>query len=261
MKIKRITDRPGLEAFFRHNLSLHLYSLGDLDDFYWPRTAYYGIEDERGISKVILIYRGAGLPVVLALGPAGFFDQALLAGMEGYLPDEFHAHLSPGVESAFTAGFSLQGFGLHYKMALDQPARLARGGEESAVRLADRDLPDALKLYEQSYPGNAFDPQMLATGWYYGCRRGGELVSIAGVHVFSTQYRVAALGNITTHPDHRNQGLGGMVTAHLCRELIREVDFVGLNVDANNQPAILLYQSLGFKIREKYGEFSLKRCH
>jgi ribosomal protein S18 acetylase RimI-like enzyme len=100
---------------------------------------------------------------------------------------------------------------------------------------------------------------MLSTGKYYGCRSNGVLVSVAGVHVYSSLYRVATLGNITTHPDHRNQGFARLVSSVLCLDLVNEVDFIGLNVKADNLPAIHLYRSLGFEISAKYGEFSLKR--
>ncbi len=101
---------------------------------------------------------------------------------------------------------------------------------------------------------------MLSLGKYIGWRESGELVSAAGVHVYSAHYRVAALGNITTHPDHRNQGFARAVTARLCQELAREVDFIGLNVKCENQPALHLYQALGFEIAAKYGEFTLKKA-
>jgi ribosomal protein S18 acetylase RimI-like enzyme len=94
----------------------------------------------------------------------------------------------------------------------------------------------------------------------FGIRLAGELVSIAGVHVYSPAYRVAALGNITTHPDHRNQGFGRAVTAQICVSLKEKVDFIGLNVRCDNLPALGLYRSLGFDIYANYGEFSLKKA-
>jgi predicted GNAT family acetyltransferase len=99
---------------------------------------------------------------------------------------------------------------------------------------------------------------MLLTGKFYGYRKNGHLLSIGGIHVFSPVYRVAALGNITTHPEYRNQGMGRAVTAKLCLSLLENVDIIGLNVKQDNLPAINLYKSLGFKISSEYGEFSLK---
>ena len=120
--------------------------------------------------------------------------------------------------------------------------------------LAARDLPDLLKLYEISYPGNSFDPRMLATGQYIGIRRDGELLSVAGVHVWSPAYRVSALGNVTTRPDFRGQGLGRQTVAALCRRLLDSVEVITLNVAAGNSAAIAVYTGLGFTKVADYDE-------
>jgi len=39
----------------------------------------------------------------------------------------------------------------------------------------------------------------------------------SGVHVYSQCYKVAALGNITVHPNFRGQGLGTILCARLCQ--------------------------------------------
>ena len=113
-------------------------------------------------------------------------------------------------------------------------------------------------LYNVSYPGNWFDPRMLETGCYYGIRNGRSLVCVAGIHVYSPRYRVAVLGNVTTHPDFRGRGLGTAACAILCKELLREVDHVGLNVKADNSSAIACYERLGFERIATYEEYSLE---
>nr|WP_277875856.1 GNAT family N-acetyltransferase [Trichocoleus sp. FACHB-90] len=114
------------------------------------------------------------------------------------------------------------------------------------------------ELYGVSYPSNWFEPRMLETGYYYGLRRGETLVSVAGVHIYSQQYRVAALGNVTTHPQFRGLGLATAVCARLCQELLRHVDHIGLNVLAGNRSAIACYEKLGFEQIATYGEYSLE---
>jgi predicted GNAT family acetyltransferase len=100
---------------------------------------------------------------------------------------------------------------------------------------------------------------MLQTGFYFGVRRGADLVSVAGVHVYSPQYRVAALGNITTRPDVRGRGLAAVATARLCRELLRSgIEHVGLNVKADNEGAVHCYEKLGFEAVAGYGEYTLE---
>ena len=87
-----------------------------------------------------------------------------------------------------------------------------------------------IQLYKESYPENWFDQRMLETNQYFGVWKDDKLVSIAGIHVYSEVYRVAALGNITTHPFYRNNGYGTLVTARLCQSLSEKVDHIGLNV-------------------------------
>ena len=107
-------------------------------------------------------------------------------------------------------------------------------------------LPEIEQFYEVSYPQNSFNARMLQTDLYYGVRRNGKLAGIAGVHVYSPTYRVAALGNIATHPTYRGQGIATKVTAKLCQSLMKTVDHIGLIVQDSNIPAIACYAKLGF---------------
>ncbi len=76
------------------------------------------------------------------------------------------------------------------------------------------------EFYKQSYPGNWFDERMLLTGNYVAIFEdiGSSILSIAGVHVYSEEYGVAALGNITTRPDHRGRELAAIATSILCQK-------------------------------------------
>jgi predicted GNAT family acetyltransferase len=96
---------------------------------------------------------------------------------------------------------------------------------------------------------------MLETGCYFGVRRNGEIASVAGIHVYSPRYRAAALGNITTRPADRGQGLGTQVTARVCQELRKTTDTIGLNVRADNVPALATYTRLGFRPTAAYDEY------
>jgi ribosomal protein S18 acetylase RimI-like enzyme len=144
-------------------------------------------------------------------------------------------------------------------MALTDRSRLAGVDGSEAVALSAADADDLLALYAASYPGNWFVPRMLQTGYYYGIRRGPALASVAGVHVFSPPYKVAALGNITTRPDARGQGLATTATARLCQDLLRAgIEHVGLNVRADNRSAVACYTKLGFERVADYGEYHVE---
>ena len=106
------------------------------------------------------------------------------------------------------------------------------------------------------WPGEAWAGESLY--FHPNLRRDDKLVSVAGVHVYSEAYKVAALGNITTHPAYRGQGLARIVTARLCRSLLETVDYIGLNVKVDNQSAISLYQRLGFEPVCTYHEYMVE---
>ena len=255
MRLLCLHDKEEIEDFLRKDIYLHIYSLGDLDDFFWPFTLWYGLEDEAGLCAVALLYLGQTLPTLLGLSATPKPMIQLIEAMEHLLPREFYAHLSPGVESYLTTNWNLESQGAHHKMALrdrDAPAAVDCTG---VVPLGSDDLDEILDFYQRSYPGNWFDPRMLETGQYFGVREEADLVSIAGIHVYSPKYRVAALGNVATSPARRNMGYARRVTAKLCTSLSREVDHVGLNVRADNASALACYRELGFETVASYGEF------
>jgi len=256
VEIQTITDRSALEEYFRQDLPLHLYSLGDLDDFYWPRVTVYGTGDGKGLKNITPLYRGEEPPVLLAFGQ---LDQEYISALQPLLPEAFYAHLGPGLAVQFHNGYQIKDYGGHYKMVLADSRMVDELNTDNTFPLTGIDLPEIIQLYEESYPDTAFNTRMLQTGQYFGIRLGGQLISIAGIHVYSARYRAAALGNITTLPQHRGRGYGRAVTARLCQQLRENVDIIGLNVKCGNKPALALYHSLGFRICAEYGEFSLQK--
>ncbi|MFC4149723.1 GNAT family N-acetyltransferase [Micromonospora mangrovi] len=242
MPVRAEHDRAVLAALLARDPVLHAYQLGDLDDFFWPYTSWF----RRG-DQVALLYHGVELPTLLAFAAPGDAGElaALLVELAPVLPARLWAHLSPGLSAALTERFDVTAAAEHHRMALTDPARLTAVAPAGQV-LDGADLPALLDLYAVAYPGNWFDPRMLDTGQYVGVRDGDELVAVAGVHVWSPTWRVAALGNVTTHPRMRGRGLAGAAVAALCVRLRDTVDHVTLNVRADNLAAVRLYERLGF---------------
>lgn len=259
MRLVSLHDKDEIEALLRRNTYLHLYSLGDLDDFFWGRTTWYGLG---GRCPPVLLYAGAAPPVLLALADAPLDEpREQLRLVMPLLPRRLYAHLSPGLADVLGEEYRVASHGEHHKMGLTKPELLDGVDTSEVVPLGERDAHDLEALYRASYPGNWFDPRMLGTRHYYGIRRGGELVCAAGVHVYSPRYRVAALGNVATRPDRRGKGLATRASAKLCRALLRTVEHIGLNVKADNAAAVACYERLGFERVASYEECSLEaRC-
>ncbi len=258
MPVIRLDDKREIEQFLRHDTFLHIYSLGDLDDFFWPYTTFYGLEGSGSLEAVVFLYSSQGLSALLALSINGDATAELLRSIDLELPSQFYAHLSPGLEHVLNNTHDLDPHGLHCKMALRDRVRLHDFVCSGVVSLGSAELPEIQAFYQDSYPGNWFDPRMLETGLYFGVRADGRLVSVGGIHVYSPQYRVAALGNIATHPACRQCGYGKAVTARICQSLSQTVDEIGLNVKADNHPALACYERLGFDVVAEYGEFAVR---
>jgi RimJ/RimL family protein N-acetyltransferase len=250
-------DKQEIGAYLWRDPALHLYAIGDLDDFFWTSTVWYGLKEGENLLAVALLYTGGDLPTLLATArqPATALA-TLLSRTVHLLPQRFYAHLSPEARDALAAACLLEPRGLHFKMALRDPARLNGIDVSDVERLTPAATDELLAFYAHSYPGNWFDPRMVETGQYVGIRgENGNLLSVAGVHVYSAEQRVAALGNITTAPAARGRGLATAATAALCRSLLQTVDLIGLNVRADNVAAIACYRRLGFTVVAEYEEY------
>jgi GNAT superfamily N-acetyltransferase len=249
-------DRPEqIEPILRRNVFLHIYALGDLDPAFWPFTTWYGLEAG---GAILLLYTAFETPTLMALGDPPFDDlHQLLREARPLLPGTVYAHLSPGCRDVLEPLARIQSRGPHLKMALVSPA-LNVPGVDRVERMTAADVPALNALYAVGYPAHWFDPRQIDTGHYYGLRVDGELVSAAGCHVYSPAQRVAAFGNIVTHPAHRGRGYAAAVTARAAAEVLKSVDQVGLNVKADNAAAVRCYERLGFRPVAEYEEALLE---
>jgi ribosomal protein S18 acetylase RimI-like enzyme len=257
MEIQTLDDKATILSFLKRNPELQIYCIGDLDDFFWPHTTWYSIVEKSVIQSVALLYSGMKTPTLLI-----FFEgnpdnsRLLLEKIKPVLPGRFFAHLSPGLIDIFEPRNIIEYYGLHYKMALKKLA--PKINDPHIRRLTPNDLQKVEEFYAISYPHNWFDKRMLETGKYFGYFINNLLSGISGIHVYSAEYRVAALGNIATHPDYRGQQIGFKLTSKLCTDLCKSVDYVGLNVRSDNEFAIKCYKKVGFEIVGEYDECLIK---
>lgn len=79
---------------------------------------------------------------------------------------------------------------------------------------------------------------------------------IVGYCSLSVLYENADILNIGVHPNHRRKGYGTMLMKHMLDMASREkVENITLEVRVSNQPAIALYESLGFKKAAKRRQY------
>ena len=125
MAVVCLHDKGEIERFLRGNTFLHLYSIGDLDDFFWQYTTWYAQKEQQWISQIALFYSAPAIPVLLGIceEPADTM-RALLSSIMHLLPRRFYAHFSGDLARVFADDYHIESHGLHYKMALVDKARL-----------------------------------------------------------------------------------------------------------------------------------------
>lgn len=248
MSITLIKDKKVLENFCRKNTALNIYQLGDLDDFYWPQTDFYGYYEDDELKSVVMIFKEVTPNVVIALCDVKDLDylKKALELMLDILPDKIYLHITPGAEKVLEHKYNLQYAGLYMKMDLTDKDKINLVETKNIDRLCLENKTELSDFYNEAYPGNSYIERMLETGMFFGIRDNDKLKSVAGIHVYSPEYKAAALGSITTHPDSRSKGLATKVTACLCKELLKNIEVIGLNVHSENSSAIHCYEKLGF---------------
>jgi ribosomal protein S18 acetylase RimI-like enzyme len=252
--VSEVSDKNEIYNFLSRNKEVNIYSIGDLDDFFWPHTKWFVYKNNGEIKAIALLYTATENNTLLSFYDTNKVETGkLLSEIKPKLPQKIYTHLSPGLlHTIFGEKSIIQDNGPHKKMALrktppavnDSNIRFLKESDEAAIK----------KLYEVAYPANWFDKRMLLTGKYVGYFQKEQLIGIAGIHVYSEKYKVAALGNITTHPNFRGQRIGYKLTAALCNDLRRTVDTIGLNVKATNEIAIHCYEKVGFEIIAEFNE-------
>jgi len=260
--VVELRDRDELATFLRRRPAVHAYALGDLDDFFWPHTRWLGASVDGRLAQVALLYDEPDPPVLLGLAEQPEREMAeLLLAAAARLPVRLYAHLTPSLVDAIDSAFrAATEPAPHRKLGLVHPAALVPFDIEDVELLRPAHLAEVERFYAQAYPGTWFQARMLETGRYVGIRRDGALVCLAGVHVWSPTWRVAALGNVATLPEARGAGLATAACARLCRLLLDDgIETISLNVRADNAAAIRAYEKLGFGQAANYVEVVLER--
>jgi ribosomal protein S18 acetylase RimI-like enzyme len=254
-------SKSEIEKFTLQNPYLHLFELGDLDDYYWPHTIWYGWQVASQLQQLALIFTSPSIPVLLAYTeePVEAMRDFLRA-LVPLLPERLYAHLSPNTVDTLADTYQIEPGGLYLKMGLTEPERLSHVDRTEVKTLTQADQDALYELYTAAHPENFFDPRTLTHGLYTGIYVDGVLVSAAGLHVYSPLRRIAALGNVATHPAYRNQGFSTRVCASLCQKLRTDgITLIGLNVAADNKAAVRVYSQLGFTSIAEYEAYRLQR--
>src|SRR6202011_347042 len=138
MHVVSLHDTGEIERYLRKNALIHLYELGDLDDFFWQHTTWYALKEaEQQIQSLLLLYSVINPPVLLAISENLPALRNLLQSSIHLLPPRFYAHLSGDLSMLLATHYHVDSHGLHYKMALVDTSRLETVDTSEVIPLAE----------------------------------------------------------------------------------------------------------------------------
>lgn len=251
-----LRDKSEIRRRLSRNRHWALYALADLDDELFAECDWRaGAHD-----SLALVFRGMAIQPIFVTGNSGDVRELLLdlGVARGYLNlCEHQVHVADGIY-VYRERHTMR------RMFIDDGAGLAAATarEDVVVSLGPADEAEVRGLYALGDgAGIGFAPFQLATGAFCGVRApGGQLIAVAGVHVLSIAEGVAGVGNVFTHPSHRNRGYAQVVTSAVVRGIrSRGVETIGLNVETSNAPAIRAYERIGFVAAFDYVEGAADR--
>jgi GNAT superfamily N-acetyltransferase len=267
MQIVVLRQHDRIRPFLKADCFFADYALGDLDPAHFPFTAWFGAEEDGELRAVVMLYNDLEPPIFFATGEARGIESILdrvvrlpqisLSIREEHLPivEKFYrTEPVPMLKMALLPEdfapvdqTSLRGV---RRATTQSPAAKNEIASHSALamtRLNVAHLPELEVLYAHG-GGDAFRQRSLELGVFYGVFESECLVSVAGTHIVSDNERIAALGNVMTHPNYRGQGLATTATSAVCEELLnRGIEMIGLSVSRSNEAAIRVYEKLGFE--------------
>jgi len=242
-----MTDLQRAEALLRRDPVWTAYALADLEPPHADH-AYWLL----GGESVLLVYSGLEPPVLFAQGLASDLPDLISRVPAG----SYQFALLPDHRQTVDPWMEVQRETLMWRMVLPPGALRWDPAYDLAIRLGAADIAQVRSLFEgQKDMPDAFLPEQLDAGPFYGIMADGQLAAVAGVHVVSSRFRIAAIGNVYTYPAWRGRGFAKAATAAVARELQSAgVGIIVLNVARSNRAAIRAYQALGFAAHGEYYE-------
>ncbi len=264
MEITAISDREKIKNFLLEEPYLHLYELGNLHEKIFSRSKWFCASENGAIKSAAMLHISENdNDNILFLLENKNTEAAvrLLQGIISNLPDCFYAHVSHDTAAMLNTVYETSSPVIYNKMKITGDILLARSIKypEFTYRVNKNDFEAINEFLRGINPEAFFTSAMIETGKYFIIRKNSDLIAMAGVHFYSKELKIAAIGNVATAPEYRGKGYAGSVAATLCRDLWKDIKYIGLNVRADNIPAIKAYEKMGFVYYSSHEEIRAKR--
>jgi ribosomal protein S18 acetylase RimI-like enzyme len=125
------------------------------------------------------------------------------------------------------------------------------------VPLTEKDAAEMLALAQLTEPG-PFTLKAQALGTFYGIRIDGRLAAMAGERMKPAGF--AELSGVCSHPDFRGRGLARLLSVFVTHKILARGETPFLHAWDHNAPAIALYETIGFALRETMELVGVRRA-
>jgi ribosomal protein S18 acetylase RimI-like enzyme len=248
-KARELTDKPQILAYLETDRLYAAYAIGDLEPELFAQSTWVGAERAGQLQALILHFRGLQPPALFLMGHVEglrvILERALRPGRVYLTCRREHLPMTRDFY-AWDASMAM------WRMVL-KPERF-RAVTGDCIRLTAEHFDCLRELYALG-GGVGFARAQVEHGVFRGLFVDGRLVAVAGTHLVSPTYGVAAVGNVFTHPGYRGRGYGTATTSAVVAGLVeRGFRDIVLNVSQDNGPAIHIYNKLGFERHSAFFE-------
>lgn len=156
------------------------------------------------------------------------------------------------------AGWTLIRGGLLAQMVSSSPSGPEHSLPPAGVQVREltaADVPAMVALAELTEPG-PFRQRTIELGRFLGVIEGERLLAMAGQRMLLPGH--VEVSAVCTHPDARGRGYARLLMSMVMDDIRRRGKIPFLHTFADNQPAIRVYESLGFAVRRNFDLAVLK---
>ena len=228
-----LTDKDQIRAILRRNPRWCVYALGDLTPRMFEKCQWF-------TPDLTMVLHDYGTSILFADG-AGSIREAL-----DHVTWPVHLQVQPDALDEVARHATVTSEKVMLRMAW---AGGSTRVSDRVTRLGVTDVTAIERLYaDGESTGESpdfFYASMVTDGVFFGVYSATTWSLAAGTHLLSRDEGAAAIGNVYVRRDRRGRGLGRAVTTAV-RQRLAGIETVGLNVRADNDAAIRVYESLGF---------------
>lgn len=249
MKLRAIHDRDIIKEYLnRQEAGNFIYQCNNLETPFWETTQWYGLYEENILTALAMFVVKYDIPILLAASycETDLYQEELFKQLRLFMPKRLYSHLNADIVRNNLVERKDLEVCRYYNMKLTERRIDKKTNSEILQQFGQEDTEDIINLLEESHPEYLIDHEFIKSGYFWGIKNSGKIISLAGVTAKSEEFKIVSIGNITTHPDYRNTGLSTKTVTRLIDYLEPDFKEIVLNVKETNETAVKFYKKLGF---------------